>query len=428
MMKAAFYTLGCKVNQYETELMAQSLKEAGYKIVPHAEEADIYIINSCTVTAISNQKTRQSVRAFKRKHPECITILAGCMSQAYPEQAEQLSEADIVIGNTEHKQLPALIEAYLREKERILDIRPHEAGEAFESGIISDFSGKTRAEMKIEDGCNRFCAYCAIPYARGRVRSKPMEDIRSEAARLAAAGYKEIVLVGINLSAYDAGGADIADAVNAVAQEEGIRRVRLGSLEPDHISDDILARLAAEEKFCPQFHISLQSGCDTTLKAMNRHYTAAEYTVLAGKLRERFADCTITTDIMVGFPGESEEDFAQSMAFARQIGFEKMHVFPYSVREGTRAASMPGQIPKAVKAARAKEMGALAQEMREQFFRAQIGKEYEVLFETKKGAYNTGHTKNYLPVKVATEENLQDSIRTVRITAAGKEDCSGELL
>lgn len=428
MMKAAFYTLGCKVNQYETELMAQSLKEAGYKIVPHAEKADIYIINSCTVTAISNQKTRQSVRAFKRKHPECITILAGCMSQAYPEQAEQLSEADIVIGNTEHKQLPALIEAYLREKERILDIRPHEAGEAFESGIISDFSGKTRAEMKIEDGCNRFCAYCAIPYARGRVRSKPMEDIRSEAARLAAAGYKEIVLVGINLSAYDAGGADIADAVNAVAQEEGIRRVRLGSLEPDHISDDILARLAAEEKFCPQFHISLQSGCDTTLKAMNRHYTAAEYTVLAGKLRERFADCTITTDIMVGFPGESEEDFAQSMAFARQIGFEKMHVFPYSVREGTRAASMPGQIPKAVKAARAKEMGALAQEMREQFFRAQIGKEYEVLFETKKGAYNTGHTKNYLPVKVATEENLQDSIRTVRITAAGKEDCSGELL
>lgn len=428
MMKAAFYTLGCKVNQYETELMAQSLKEAGYKIVPHAEEADIYIINSCTVTAVSNQKTRQSVRAFKRKHPECITILAGCMSQAYPEQAEQLSEADIVIGNTEHKQLPALIEAYLREKERILDIKPHEAGEAFESGIISDFSGKTRAEMKIEDGCNRFCAYCAIPYARGRVRSKPMEDIRSEAARLAAAGYKEIVLVGINLSAYDAGGADIADAVNAVAQEEGIRRVRLGSLEPDHISDDILARLAAEEKFCPQFHISLQSGCDTTLKAMNRHYTAAEYTVLAGKLRERFADCTITTDIMVGFPGESEEDFAQSMAFARQIGFEKMHVFPYSVREGTRAASMPGQIPKAVKAARAKEMGALAQEMREQFFRAQIGKEYEVLFETKKGAYNTGHTKNYLPVKVATEENLQDSIRTVRITAAGKEDCSGELL
>lgn len=428
MMKAAFYTLGCKVNQYETELMAQSLKEAGYKIVPHAEEADIYIINSCTVTAVSNQKTRQSVRAFKRKHPECITILAGCMSQAYPEQAEQLSEADIVIGNTEHKQLPALIEAYLREKERILDIRPHEAGEAFESGIISDFSGKTRAEMKIEDGCNRFCAYCAIPYARGRVRSKPMADIRAEAGRLAAAGYKEIVLVGINLSAYDAGGADIADAVHAVAQEEGIRRVRLGSLEPDHISDDILARLAAEEKFCPQFHISLQSGCDATLKAMNRHYTAAEYAALARQLRERFADCTITTDIMVGFPGESEEDFAQSMAFARQIGFEKMHVFPYSVREGTRAASMPGQIPKAVKAARAKKMGALAQEMREQFFRAQIGKEYEVLFETKKGAYNTGHTKNYLPVKVATEENLQDSIRTVRITAAGKEDCSGELL
>ncbi|MBQ6381756.1 MAG: tRNA (N(6)-L-threonylcarbamoyladenosine(37)-C(2))-methylthiotransferase MtaB [Clostridia bacterium] len=426
-MKAAFYTLGCKVNQYETQLMAEALEQAGYEVVDCAENADVYIVNSCTVTAASNQKTRQSLRAFKRKHPASIMVLAGCMSQAYPEEAAQLEEADIIIGNTEHKQLAALIEAFCKKNRRSVTVEAHARDEAFESGIIHSFGTKTRAEVKIEDGCNRYCAYCAIPYARGFVRSKPLADIRQEITALAAAGYKEAVLVGINLSAYDAGGKDIADAVQIAAAVPGIERVRLGSLEPDHITEDIIARLAAEEAFCPQFHISLQSGCDKTLKAMNRHYTAAEYRALCEKLRAAFPDCSITTDIMVGFPGESEADFEESYRFAESIGFEKMHVFPYSVRAGTKAATMPEQVPKALKTARAKKMLALEKEMRLAHFRRQIGTTQQVLFETKKAEYYCGHSKNYLPVRVKSQKDLTASILPVRITDCTEEECIGEL-
>ena len=427
-MKAAFYTLGCKVNQYETQLMAENLKKAGYEIVDCDTEADVYIINSCTVTAVSNQKTRQSLRAFKRKHPHSITVLAGCMSQAYPDEAKQLEEADIIIGNTEHKHLAALIEKKLAENGRVFAIEAHENKEAFESGIISSFNDKTRAEVKIEDGCNRFCAYCAIPYARGRVRSKPLSDIKKEIAALAQNGYKEIVLVGINLSAYNDNGADIADAVKTAADVAGITRVRLGSLEPDHITDNIIERLQKEETFCPQFHISLQSGCDNTLKAMNRHYTAAEYRALCEKLRAAFPDCTLTTDVMTGFPGESEADFESSLQFVKDIGFEKLHVFPYSIREGTKAASMPGQLPKAVKADRAKRMIALGDSLRHAFFDTQIGKTYEVLFETKKDGCHIGHTKNYIPVKTESKSDLQNKIQTVRITAHDGAYCMGEIV
>ena len=427
-MKAAFYTLGCKVNQYETRLMAESLKKAGFEIVDCDTEADVYIINSCTVTAVSNQKTRQSLRAFKRKHPQSITVLAGCMSQAYPEEAKQLEEADIIIGNTEHKHLAALIEKKLAENARIFAIEAHENKEVFESGIITSFGDKTRAEVKIEDGCNRFCTYCAIPYARGRVRSKPLADIKNEITALAQNGYQEIVLVGINLSAYNDNGANIADAVTITAAVPGIARVRLGSLEPDHITDDIIKRLQKEEKFCTQFHISLQSGCDNTLKAMNRHYTAAEYRALCEKLRAAFPDCTLTTDVMTGFPGESEADFENSLQFVKDIGFEKLHVFPYSIREGTKAATMPEQLPKAVKTARAKKMIALGDSIRNAFFDTQIGKEYEVLFETKKDGFNIGHTKNYIPVKVESESDLQNKIQTVHITAHNGEYCIGKIV
>ena len=426
-MKAAFYTLGCKVNQYETQLMAEALEQAGYEIVDCAQTADVYIVNSCTVTAASNQKTRQSLRAFKRKHPESIMVLAGCMSQAYPKEAAQLEEADIIIGNTEHKQLAALIEAFCKENRRTVAVEAHARDEAFESGIIHSFGSKTRAEVKIEDGCNRYCAYCAIPYARGFVRSKPLSDIAREVTALAAAGYKEVVLVGINLSAYNAGGKNIADAVHTAAGVAGIERVRLGSLDPDHITDDMIARLAGEAKFCAQFHISLQSGCDNTLKAMNRHYTAADYAALCAALRERFEDCSITTDIMVGFPGESEADFEASYRFAESIGFEKMHVFPYSVRAGTKAATMPGQVPKAVKTARAAKMLALEKEMRLKHFESQNGKTLPVLFETEKGGYCYGHTKNYLPVKVKSARKLSGGIFSVTVTGNDEEYCIGIL-
>ena len=425
-MKVAFYTLGCKVNQYETQLMSESLRAAGFTIADCEEAADVYVINSCTVTAVSNQKTRQSLRAFKRRHPDCITVLAGCMSQAYPQEAEALSEADIVIGNTEHKKLPELIEEFLAERQRLLRVDPHESGEAFESGIIHAFDGKTRAEVKIEDGCNRFCTYCAIPYARGRVRSKPLETVRQEVAALAAAGYKEIVLVGINLSAYRDGDNDLADVVRAIEPTEGLERIRLGSLEPDHITPALIEKLAQSRKFCPQFHISLQSGCDNTLRAMNRHYTAEEYRALCKNLREAFPNCTLTTDVMTGFPGESEADFEASLRFVESIGFEKLHVFPYSIREGTKAASMPGQLPKAVKAAMAKEMIALGDRLREAFFQQQIGKTHEVLFETAKGGYALGHTKNYIPVKVKTDEDLQGKILPVTVTGTDNEYCEGK--
>ncbi|MBE6819144.1 MAG: tRNA (N(6)-L-threonylcarbamoyladenosine(37)-C(2))-methylthiotransferase MtaB [Ruminococcaceae bacterium] len=424
-MKAAFYTLGCKVNQYETQLMAEALEQAGYEIVDCAQNADVYIVNSCTVTAASNQKTRQSLRAFKRKHPESIMVLAGCMSQAYPKEAEALSEADIIIGNTEHKHLAQLIEDFKTHNKRQIALASHTRDESFECGTITAFAGKTRAEMKIEDGCNRYCSYCAIPYARGFVRSKPLESIRSEATALAAAGFREIVLVGINLSAYNFNGADIADAVQTVAAVEGIARVRLGSLEPDHITEDIITRLACEDKFCAQFHISLQSGCDKTLKAMNRHYTATDYAALCKSLRARFSDCSITTDIMVGFPGESEEDFEASYRFAKEIGFEKMHVFPYSVRAGTKAATMPEQISKAVKNQRAKKMLALAETLRREHFEKEIGNCHEVLFETEKGGYFYGHTKNYIPIKVKTSRKLSGEIYPVSISDYDDEYCIG---
>ena len=427
-MKAAFYTLGCKVNQYETQLMAESLEAEGFEIVSHEQDADVYIVNSCTVTAVSNQKTRQSLRSFKRAHPDSITVLAGCMSQAYPEKAQALAEADIIIGNTEHKELPALIRQKMSQTARVIDVCAHQSGEVFESGIIHTFHGKTRAEVKIEDGCNRFCTYCAIPYARGRVRSKPIETVRQEIETLAAKGYQEIVLVGINLSAYRDGENDIADAVLTCAAVEGIARVRLGSLEPDHMTDSVIERLQQTHKFCAQFHISLQSGCDNTLKAMNRHYTAAEYLALCQKLRNTFEDCTITTDVMVGFPGESEADFETSLAFVQEVGFEKVHVFPYSIREGTKAATMPGQLNKAEKSARAKQMIAACDEMRSAFFKRQIGKTYEVLFETEKGGMQLGHTKNYIPVAVATQEELQNRILEVTITHTEDELCIGEII
>ena len=427
-MKAAFYTLGCKVNQYETQLMSESLKNAGFEIVEHSEKADIYIVNSCTVTAVSNQKTRQSLRAFKRKNPESITVLAGCMSQAYPEQAKKLEEADIIIGNTEHKNIPELIKSFLEEKNRQFKIDEHFTGESFESGIIHYFDGKTRAEVKIEDGCNRFCSYCAIPFARGRVRSKPLQTVLEEVSALARAGYKEIVLVGINLSAYEDEGNDLADVVLAVDKNEKIQRIRLGSLEPDHITDEIINKLKKSKKFCPQFHISLQSGCNKTLNAMNRHYTASEYESLCLKLRAAFDNCTLTTDVMTGFPGETEADHEESLNFVRKIGFEKLHVFPYSVREGTKAAKMPAQLTRHVKSERAKDMICLGENIRKEFFESQKGKKAEGLFENKKDGVFIGHTKNYIPVKVKTDENLQDKIRTVKITSFDAECCFGELV
>lgn len=407
-MKAAFYTLGCKVNQYETEYMAEILKNAGMQIVSHNEDADYYIINSCTVTATADQKTRQNVRKFKRQHPNSVVILTGCMPQAFPAQASALNEADIVLSNKSNDDILDLINQFNITHNRIVKIDKHQKGDKFSKCSINQFSERIRAFVKIEDGCDRFCSYCIIPMSRGRVRSKSLEDLKEEIAMLGKNGIKEIVLVGINLSSYGKGqGFNIVDAVKICNDDPNIKRVRLGSLEPDHITDEVIEGLAQYEKLCPQFHISLQSGCDKTLKDMNRHYNSDEYRRLCNKLRDTFDNATITTDIMVGFNDETEEDFKTSLQFAKEIGFEKVHTFPYSERQGTVASRKGDNVPKQEKERRASVMIEETNKIRHEYFNKLIGAKEVVLFENNLGG-NTyqGYTKNYVPVRMESSTDI----------------------
>lgn len=407
-MKAAFYTLGCKVNQYETEYMAEILKNAGMQIVSHNEEADYYIINSCTVTATADQKTRQNVRKFKRQHPNSVVILTGCMPQAFPDQASALNEADIVLSNKSNDDILDLINQFNITHNRIVKIDKHQKGDEFSKCSINQFSERIRAFVKIEDGCDRFCSYCIIPMSRGRVRSKSLEDLKEEIAMLGKNGIKEIVLVGINLSSYGKGqDFNIVDAVKICNDNPNIKRVRLGSLEPDHITDEVIEGLSQCEKLCPQFHISLQSGCDKTLKDMNRHYNSDEYRSLCNKLRDTFDNATITTDIMVGFNDETEEDFKTSLQFAKEIGFEKVHTFPYSERQGTVASRKGDNVPKQEKERRASVMIEETNKIRHEYFSKLIGAKEIVLFENNLGG-NTyqGYTKNYVPVRMESSTDI----------------------
>ncbi len=427
-MKAAFYTLGCKVNQYETESMREQLEKAGYDCGGDIKDADILIINSCTVTAESDRKTRQAVRRFRRMLPGAVIVLCGCVPAAFSDIGEQLPEADIIFSNAGEGSLPSLLDRYFKDGGRIAEFYPHEKGELYRTPSISDFSERTRAFVKIEDGCDRFCSYCIIPYARGRVRSRDIEDIKSEIKALAEKGFKEIVLVGINLSAYGKDtDFDLCDAVSAVAATSGIQRVRLGSLEPDHISDDMLARLKAEPKFCPQFHLSLQSGCDETLRRMNRHYDSAFYRDLVYRIRANFPDAAITTDIMVGFAGETEEEFSQSLAFAKEIGFAKAHIFCYSRRKGTRADTFPHQVENAVKTKRSRILAAVCDESEKNFLLSQVGKVFPVLFETEEDGFILGYTPNYTRVKIPKEAGLCGKIAEVLLTEVIDDYCIGKL-
>lgn len=426
-LKVYFHTLGCKVNQYETQEMREQLKKEGYEITENESEADIFVINSCTVTGESDRKTRQCVRHYKKNHPQSTVVLTGCMPQSFPDMAKALFEADIVLGNRCNSKLAKSLKEHFESKSRVLEMCEHKSGEPLISSGITEFEERTRAVLKIEDGCDRFCSYCIIPKARGRVRSKPLEDIKKEVASLAEKSYLEVVLVGINLSAYGKGSeADLADAVFAAAENEKIERIRLGSLEPDHITDELIEKLKKCEKLCGQFHISLQSGCDKTLKNMNRHYTADEYEKLCRRLRENFPDCTLTTDIMVGFPKETEEDFWETVRFAEKTGFEKIHIFPYSRRSGTVADRMDGQIEKSEKARRAALLSKKADEIREAFFKNQVGKTVRVLIEERqKGGELFGYTENYTPVKITGEAPV-GSIADILITDCGKEFCVGK--
>ena len=415
-MMVAFHTLGCKVNQYETQAMRRLLEMAGYttdEYSPGKTEPDVLVINSCTVTGESDRKLRQLLRRCRRQAPHAVLVLTGCMPQAYPEAATALTEADIVLGNAARRDILPRLEGYLAHRQRIVDIPPHD--KHYEPLDIDAFQGRTRAFVKIQDGCNRFCSYCIIPYARGRVRSRHPEDLRQELIRLAAQGYKEVVLVGINLTAYGQDcGLTIADAVESACAVEGLERVRLGSLEPDFMTDEVIRRLAAQKKLCPQFHLALQSGCDTTLKRMNRHYDTAAYRDLCDRLRRQFPDCALTTDVMVGFPGETEEEFEQSRRFVEEIQFARVHVFAYSRRPGTVADRLPDQVNNADKNRRSRRMIETCRQAAEAYAETYIGQTIPILLETEypDGTVD-GHTDTYVTVRVNTHRTGGEMITAV---------------
>lgn len=404
-MRVTFYTLGCKVNQNETGALAQLFEESGYTVVPNEEDADVYVVNSCTVTNFGDQKSRKWLRRAKRENPGAVTVLTGCYPQAFPEEAAGIMEADVVTGSGNRRAILQDVQKVLDgEAERVVDIRPHEKGERFEELPMDKFAEHTRAFVKVEDGCNRQCAYCVIPRARGPVRSRDEGSILQELHRLTESGYKEIVLTAISLPSYGTDtGTSLVDLVEKAAAVPGVERLRLGSLDPDMLHDDDIFRLSRVEKLCPQFHLSLQSGCDKTLRAMRRPYTTAQFAEIADKLRSAFgADrVSFTTDVIVGFPGETEEDFEASMAFVTGQRFLKVHVFPYSRREGTPAYDYPDQVPEHEKEERSRRMTAAVEAVRAEEAARMQGRTADVLLETPLSAtLFTGYTKQYLPVLV----------------------------
>jgi len=426
-MTYSIITLGCKVNQYESQQMCEMLEKSGHKPASDKNYADIYIINSCAVTATAEQKSRQAVHRARRANPNAIICLSGCISQAFPDKYSSFTGADIVIGNSNRESLPEMINQFISERKQIDNILPHTSDSGL-FGCISGLGERTRAFIKIEDGCNRFCSYCIIPYARGRVRSRSIEDITLE-AKLLSENFREIVLTGINLSAF---GQDsdhsLIDAVNAVAAIDGIERIRLGSLEPDLLSENLLDELSSEPKFCPQFHMSLQSGCDATLRRMNRHYDSTHYASLVNKIRERFSNPSITTDVMVGFPGETEEEFEQSLSFVKDIGFTRVHCFIYSPREGTVAAKMDDQVPQSIKNIRAAQLQQAAAFSASEFMQSQLGLISEVVAEREiePGVWE-GYSRNYTPFRFSG--NYQRGRLYQILTDCAEENyCSGHVI
>lgn len=429
MRKAALHNLGCKVNAYETEAMQELLEENGYEIVPFAPGADVYVINTCTVTNMADRKSRQMLHRAKKMNPDAVVVAAGCYVQARGTAADDC--IDIIIGNNRKKDLIPILEEFFREMERkkeenagkrevvaaLLDMgKPCE----YEELSLSRQAEHTRANVKVQDGCNQFCSYCIIPYARGRVRSRELADVVSEVQRLAAGGYKEVVLTGIHLSSYGVDtGESLLSLIKAVHQAEGILRIRLGSLEPGIITEEFAAELAALPKICPHFHLSLQSGCNAVLKRMNRRYTAEEYEEKCRILRKAFDTPAITTDVIAGFPGETEEEFEESRAFIERISFYETHIFKYSKRQGTRAAVMENQVPEQVKTARSNVLIALGKKKKQEYEARMLGRTVEVLMEeevTLDGeVWQTGHTREYVKVRQKYEENLTNQLINVEI-------------
>ncbi len=423
-------TLGCKVNQYESQAMRENMLRNGFELSDSKDFADITIINSCTVTSVSDAKNRKIINKVRRNNPNGIIVLTGCMPQAFPDDSENFKNCDIVLGNAKRAELVPAIYKFLDDSAKNIFISEHTGrNEEFENLSVSSLGEHTRAFIKIEDGCNRFCSYCIIPYARGRVRSKPLSDLKLEVEKIALNGYKEVVLVGINLSAYGLHmDFNLADAVEAACSVEGIERVRLGSIEPERMDKEMISRLAVQPKFCPQFHLSLQSGCDNTLKAMNRHYDTSGYANIVADLRGVFDNPSITTDIMVGFAGETDEDFAESLNFVKSIGFAKVHVFPYSQRRGTAAAAAPGQLSPQIKEQRAKQMSSVVEQLRRDFLTSQLGLIDYVLIERLRHGYLEGYTKNYTPIHILSDDlSLCGQLVKIKIIKAFDDYCEGIL-
>lgn len=423
MKKAALHNLGCKVNAYETEAMQHLLEEAGYEIVPFTQKADVYVINTCSVTNMADRKSRQMLHKAKKNNPDSIVVAAGCYVQTSEKEVLNDLSVDIVIGNDRKHDLVRLLEEYSLDSVNDIVDDINDGKHDFEELFIDQTKEHTRAFIKVQDGCNQFCSYCIIPYARGRVRSRRFENVIAEVERLAANGFKEVVLTGIHLSSYGVdfeeatGLLELIQAVNAV---KGIERIRLGSLEPKIVTEHFASELSKLDKICPHFHLSLQSGCDATLKRMNRKYTTKEYERGCELLRKYFVHPAITTDVIVGFPGETEEEFEQTKAYLEHIHFYEMHIFKYSKRKGTRAAVMPDQIDEQIKAARSEKLIALGHDMSKEFRKFYIGKNEEVLFEEKAvigdKEYFVGYTKEYVKVAKETDENLENQIVSGRIS------------
>lgn len=424
--RVALHNLGCKVNAYEMEAMEQELKAAGYEIVPFAPGADVYIINTCTVTNIADRKSRQMLHRARKLNPEAIVIAAGCYVQAQKDAGKVDEAIDIVLGNNRKQELLDILKDYRKEQGQEKILEDLEKPVEYENLRLSSTGEHTRAYLKVQDGCNQFCSYCIIPYVRGRVRSRKKEEVLEEVGRLVENGYQEFVLTGIHLSSYGTDmGESLLSLIQAVHQVEGVKRIRLGSLEPRIVTEEFGRALGRMEKICPHFHLSLQSGCNETLKRMNRKYTAEEYMESCRILRKYFENPALTTDVIVGFPQETEEEFEESRSFIRQVGFYETHIFKYSRRKGTRADRMEGQIPEQEKTRRSHVLIELGEKKKTAYMESFLGKEAEVLFEEtaelQGETYWIGHTREYIKAGVKSGENLENCIKKARITGPLKD-------
>lgn len=415
--KIAFITLGCKVNLYDTEAMAELFTEKGYEVVDFEEYADVYLINTCTVTNLGDKKSRQMIRRAKRINPNSVVVATGCYAQVASEEVAKIEGINIVIGTKNRSEIVETVENYVAENGVVNNVSDIMGEKEFEPLQISRLTNRTRAYIKIQEGCNRYCTYCIIPYARGPIRSRKPEEVVEEVKKIAENGFKEVVLTGIHVASYglDLGNITLADIIEKVHSVNGIERIRFSSMEPLAIDDDFVARMAKLPKVCDHYHLSLQSGCNRTLKRMNRKYNAEQYAEACERLRNAFPNVAITTDIIVGFPDETEEDFKESLAFAEKMKLDKIHTFPYSPKKGTPAAKMKNQISGDVKSQRSKEMIALSDKMNIDFLNNNIGKTVPVLFEDMENGFWQGHTTNYIKVLAKSDENLNNKIVDVKL-------------